>query len=134
MVEDAIASALSILLILLAGRSLLAVFNNNPEVIDTGYTRLVIIFIAYIFSMLYEVMSGYLRGFGISLTLAIITTVCVCGVRILWIHLVFPLHRNFQTIMTAFPISLALTAICIFIAMMIYRPSRKLAVRSTTGE
>lgn len=134
LIEDAIASALSILLILLAGRSLLAVFNNNPEVIDTGYTRLVIIFIAYIFSMLYEVMSGYLRGFGISLTLAIITTVCVCGVRILWIHLVFPLHRNFQTIMTAFPISLALTAICIFIAMMIYRPSRKLAVRSTTGE
>lgn len=127
LVEDAIASALSIVLILFAGRFLLSIFNNDPEVIELGYTRLVIIFIAYIFSMMYEVMSGYLRGFGISVVPAVITTVGVCVVRIIWINVVFPMNRTFQTIMTAFPVILALTAVGIFIALMIYRPSRRFA-------
>lgn len=127
LVEDAIASALSIVLILFAGRFLLSIFNNDPEVIELGYTRLVIIFIAYIFSMMYEVMSGYLRGFGISVVPAVITTVGVCVVRIIWINVVFPMNRTFQTIMTAFPVSLALTAVGIFIALIIYRPSRRFA-------
>lgn len=127
LVEDAIASALSIVLILFAGRFLLSIFNNDPEVIKLGYTRLVIIFIAYIFSMMYEVMSGYLRGFGISVVPAVITTVGVCVVRIIWINVVFPMNRTFQTIMTAFPVSLALTAVGIFITLIIYRPSRRFA-------
>ena len=62
LIEDAIASGTAILIVLITGKFLLSIFNNNPEVIEIGYTRLVIIFIAYIFSMLYEVMSGYLRG------------------------------------------------------------------------
>lgn len=127
LVEDVIASALSIVLILFAGRFLLSIFNNDPEVIELGYTRLVIIFIAYIFSMMYEVMSGYLRGFGISVVPAVITTVGVCVVRIIWINVVFPMNRTFQTIMTTFPVSLALTAVGIFIALIIYRPSRRFA-------
>ena len=64
LIEDAIASGTAIFIVLITGKFLLSIFNNNPEVIEIGYTRLVIIFIAYIFSMLYEVMSGYLRGFG----------------------------------------------------------------------
>ena len=77
--------------------------------------------------MMYEVMSGYLRGFGISVVPAVITTVGVCVVRIIWINVVFPMNRTFQTIMTAFPVSLALTAVGIFIALIIYRPSRRFA-------
>ena len=64
LIEDAIATASAIILVLLAGRYMLAVFNSDPEVIDIGYTRLKMVFFAYIFSMLYDVMSGYLRGFG----------------------------------------------------------------------
>ena len=45
---------------------------------------------AYTFSMLYEVMSGYLRGFGISLVPALLTVIGVVGVRITWIAFVFP--------------------------------------------
>ena len=89
LIEDAIASAIAIGLILLTGKYLLAIFNHNPEVIQIGYTRLVIIFSAYTFSMLYEVLSGYLRGFGISLVPAILTTIGVCGTRIAWIYTVF---------------------------------------------
>ena len=50
LIEDAIASGTAILIVLITGKFLLSIFNNNPEVIEIGYTRLVIIFIAYIFS------------------------------------------------------------------------------------
>lgn len=127
LIEDAIASGTAILIVLITGKFLLSIFNNNPEVIEIGYTRLVIIFIAYIFSMLYEVMSGYLRGFGFSLVPAILATVGVCVLRIIWINTVFPANRTFVTIMTAYPVSLATTAVLIFIALIIYRPSKRFA-------
>lgn len=127
LIEDAIASGTAILIVLITGKFLLSIFNNNPKVIEIGYSRLVIIFIAYIFSMLYEVMSGYLRGFGFSLVPAILTTVGVCVLRIIWINTVFPANRTFVTIMTAYPVSLATTAVLIFIALIIYRPSKRFA-------
>lgn len=127
LIEDAIASGTAILIVLITGKFLLSIFNNDPEVIEIGYTRLVIIFIAYIFSMLYEVMSGYLRGFGFSLVPAILTTVGVCVLRIVWINTVFPANRTFVTIMTAYPVSLSTTAVLIFIALIIYRPSKRFA-------
>ena len=127
LVEDLIASATAIALVLLAGKQLLSVFNNDPEVISIGYTRLIFVFSAYTFSMLYEVMSGYLRGFGISLVPAILTTIGVCGVRIGWIHFVFPQNQTFQTILTAYPVSLSATALLMLIALLCYRPSHRFA-------
>ncbi|HCR74545.1 MAG TPA: MATE family efflux transporter [Ruminococcus sp.] len=124
-IEDAIASALAIILVLLTGRFLLSIFDSNPEVIETGYIRLKLIFTAYIFSMLYEVMSGYLRGFGFSLVTALLTTIGVCGTRLIWIYAVFPKNRTFSTIMTAYPVSLSITALLILIALLIYRPSKR---------
>lgn len=125
LIEDAIASGTAILIVLVTGKLLLSIFNNSPEVIEIGYTRLIMIFIAYIFSMLYEVMSGYLRGFGFSLVPAILTTLGVCVLRIIWINTVFPANPTFVTIMTAYPVSLSTTAVLIFIALIIYRPSKR---------
>lgn len=125
LIEDAIASAAAIGLVLVSGKFLLSIFNNDPEVIRIGYTRLVIIFTAYIFSMLYEIMSGYLRGFGISLVPALLTTAGVCGIRIAWIYTIFRHSRTFKTIMTVYPVSLSVTALLIGIALLIYHPARR---------
>ena len=127
LLEDFLASAAAIVIVLLSGKFLLSIFNSDPEVISIGYTRLVIVFSAYTFSMLYEVMSGYMRGFGISLAPAILTTLGVCGVRIAWIKFVFPVSRSFRTIMLAYPVSLSTTALLIFIALMACRPSKRFA-------
>lgn len=89
---------------------------------------LLIVFAAYTFSMLYENMSGYLRGFGISLAPAVLTIVGVCGVRLIWIATAFPAHRTFETIMLAYPISLSVTALLILIALFWYRPSKKIVL------
>lgn len=126
LIEDLIASAITIVTVLFAGKFLLSLFNNDSEVIRIGYVRLLIIFSAYIFSMLYEVMSGYLRGFGISLVPAILTMLGVCVIRIIWIQTVFPKSPTFETIMTVYPISLATTAVLIFLAVLAYHPVHKI--------
>lgn len=126
MIEDAIASALAIGIIIVSCKFLLSLFNNNPQVIQIGYTRLIMVFTAYIFSMLCEVMSGYLRGFGISLVPTILTCICICGTRVLWIEIVFKSYQSFTTIMCAYPLSLSLTSVAILCALMYYRPSKKM--------
>ena len=132
--EGIIALGAAITLILFFGHSLLAIFNNDPEVVATGYIRLMTILIAHIFSLLYEVMSGYLRGFGISLIPAVLTIIGVCGIRITWIQFVFPQSPTFQTIMNVYPISLASTALMLFFAVLYYRPSRKYAKLKDDGK
>ena len=131
--EDALASATVIILVILSGRLLLSIFSSDPQVIEIGYTRLLIILSAYTFSMLYENMSGYLRGFGDSLIPAVLTVIGVCAVRITWIYTVFQAYRTFTSILIAYPVSLSATALLIFTALMIYRPSRRYAAANETG-
>lgn len=123
--EGFIALGGAILLILFFGKPLLAIFNSEPEVVETGYIRLSILMVSHVFSLLYEVMSGYMRGFGISFVPALLTTAGVCGVRIGWIQLVFPKSPTFRTIMIGYPVSLAVTAVLILVALLCYRPAYK---------
>ena len=125
--EGVIIVAAAVTVLLFFGKSLLAVFNSDPEVVETCYIRLMMVMLSHLFSLLYEVMSGYLRGFGISLAPALLTILGVCGIRIAWIRFVFPYRRTFQTIMMAYPISLSTTMLLIFIALLVYHPSRRFA-------
>lgn len=131
MAEGLVTLAAAIALILSFGKPLLSIFNNDPEVVATGYIRLMMVTLSHTFSLLYEVMSGYLRGFGISLTPAILTMVGVCGIRIAWIQFVFPMSRTFRTIMTVYPVSLCTTMLLFLAAVLIYRPSRRFAAAET---
>ena len=124
-IEGIIITGTTMLIMLLTGKYFIGLFNNDPEVIEIGFTRLKIVYTSYIFSLLYEVMSSYMRGYGISLVPAILTMLGVCGIRIAWIYTVFPVSRTFTTIMTVYPVSLAATAVLIFIALIIYRPSKR---------
>lgn len=125
MLEGLAALVAAIAILLFFGKPLLSIFNNDPEVVETGYIRLMYVMFSHIFNLLYNVMSGYLRGFSISLAPAILTMLGVCGVRIAWIHYVFPLSPTFKTIMIAYPVSLGITALMIFAALLYCRPSKR---------
>lgn len=125
--EGLAALAAAIAVILPLGRPLLSIFNSDPQVVEVGCIRLVMLMTAHMFSLCYEVLSGYLRGFGISLLPAVLTMAGVCGIRLSWIHWVFPRNPTFRTIMTAFPISLAATALLMLLAVLYCRPSRRFA-------
>ena len=67
--------------------------------------------------MTYEMIAGYLRGFGISMVPAVLTMLGVCGVRIVWVYTAFAANRTFDTLLLAYPLSLAVTA-----ALLLIRP------------
>lgn len=124
LVEGLTTAVLLIAFVILAGRWLVSLFNGNPAVIDYGYLRLCYIVPSYVFSMVYEVLSGYMRGFGISLAPAIVTTVVIVGLRLWWVFAIFPGSRTFATVMAIYPISLGANAACLLGLLLALRPSR----------
>ena len=127
--QCAAAMAISCSLILIFSRTLLAIFNRDSGVIEIGLIRLKFLFTGYIFSFAQEVLSGYLRGWGASLVPALCAMAGICGVRLAWIFTVFQKSRTFITIMTVYPISLAITAIAILLVTLIMRPSKRYSIK-----
>ena len=127
LLEDVICTGFCMLIVFLFGDRLIALINDDSEVIRLGYIRASIVFCAYIFSLLYDVMSGYLRGFGISFLPSLLTILGVCGVRFLWVAFVFPVYHDFRTLMYVYPVSMGVTAVLIFVALMWCRPSKRFA-------
>ena len=75
--------------------------------------------------MTYEMIAGYLRGFGISMVPAVLTMLGVCGVRIVWVYTAFAANRTFDTLLLAYPLSLAVTA-ALMIALTLFIDKTKL--------
>lgn len=131
--ECILSLGLCVSLILVFGRQILSLFTRDTAVIETGYIRLVLILFSYAFSLLYDGTAGYLRGFGISFTPALLTTLGVCGVRIFWVYAVFPANPTFMTIMAVYPVSLSVTAVLMLCAMLCLRPARRAEQRVLAG-
>lgn len=53
----------------------------------------------------------------------------ICVVRIVWVKFVFSQSPTFVTILTAYPVSLSLTAALMLAALLCYRPTKKLYKR-----
>ena len=75
-------------------------------------------------------MSGCLQGYGYTFVPAVISIFGVCGIRILWVNTVFANVQTFHSVMMVYPISLAATALMIFIALIYYKPSRRFAPKT----
>ena len=132
LIEDAIITVVMIVLVVWQGRTILALFSSDAEVLDIAYVRVCTLFPAYVFSMAYENMSGYLRGFGISALPSALTAIGVCGTRFFWALVVFPAHPTFATVMLAYPISFGTTALLIAGALAYCRPAQQ-AIRLNTA-
>lgn len=125
LLEGIIIEGLMVSMLLLCGKNMIAIFTSNPELIEIGYIRVLFITTAHLFSLFYDVMSGYMRGFGISLSPALVTMVVICGIRIFWIYVIFAQLHTFTSIMAVYPVSLGVNAVAIFILLLIKRPARK---------
>ena len=125
MLEGIVIEGLMVLTLILFGKQLIAIFNPDPELVEIGYVRIVLITTAHLFSLFYDVMSGYMRGYGISLTPAIVTMISVCGIRIFWIYTFFQQYHTFESIMTVYPVSLGTTSVLMFILLLIWHPAKR---------
>lgn len=121
LVESWIVGGTVSFLIIIFGKQLLRLFNSDPNVIAFGYQRLFWILSFEVINGTIDIISGAMRGYGESLTPALIALVCICGVRIVYIFTYFASHRSFTALMLAYPISWIITVIVISAAYLIMR-------------
>ena len=110
--------------ILAFGRGLLTLFTTDAEVIEIGYVRLIYIFCTYPFTLFNEMLSGHLRGFGMSALPAAISVLGICVFRVFWVFAIFPLRPSFGMILIVYPISLSLTAATLWLIYFAYARRR----------
>ncbi len=114
---------------ILFGRQMLDFYlGGNENVIEHAVLRLTMLAATYFLCGYMEVFTGVMRGIGSSIVPMIITVVGVCGLRLVWIYLVFPIpyFHNLQWLFASYPISWALTlAIQIVAYLVIMRRTRE---------
>ena len=106
--------------ILIFSETLLKFFNSDPDVVELGKLRLWYIVSPQFIHVIMEIISGSLRGYGISMAPAMLTLIGVCGVRITWLYTIFLQYPTYETLMTVYPVSWLVTTIFLCIAYRFY--------------
>jgi hypothetical protein len=55
---------------------------------------------------------------------AMTALVSVCGVRILWVFTIFRHHPDFPMLMTVYPVSLGINALCLGVSSLVFARKR----------
>ena len=112
------------LLILLFGRPLLGLYNQEPEVIAKGMIRMGIIMPTYFLCGLMDVMVGQLRGVGYSIMPTIVSLTGACLLRIIWILTVFAQNHDLTVLYMSYPVSWFVTFVIHFLCYMLIARKR----------
>ena len=112
------------LLILLFGRPLLGLYNQEPEVIAKGMIRMEIIMPTYFLCGLMDVMVGQLRGVGYSIMPMIVSLTGACLLRIVWILTVFAQNHDLTVLYMSYPVSWFVTFVIHFLCYMLVARKR----------
>ena len=83
---------------------------GEPEVVAQAVTRMWYICCPYFLCGIMDVMVGVLRGLGYSIVPMISSLVGVCGLRVLWVMLIFPLHRTPESLFLSYPVTWIITS------------------------
>ena len=114
------------MLIYLFSGSLIKLYSSDPDVIALASARLAIMCISYFICGIMDVTVGTLRGMGYSLVPMITSVIGVCGLRVLWVLLIFSQNRDIGLLYASYPISWIVTGCMLFICFInIYKKKFK---------
>ncbi|MGM9551591.1 MAG: MATE family efflux transporter [Clostridia bacterium] len=116
-----------ITVIMLSREMLVYIFTDERVVAQIAIVRMMYILPFIMINSASDILSGSMRGVGHSMVPALITIAGVCGVRLIWIYTVFAKFKTFETLMSIYPVSWAITAVGIIIAYFVIR--KKVLVR-----
>jgi len=85
--------------------SLAGIFTQDNAVIRIAAFRIAILATFEVLNMMIEVISGALRGWGHSFLPAFLCLFFVCGVRMVWLFVIFPMDRTYEWLMSVYPAS-----------------------------
>ncbi len=87
---------------------------DGSTALDAAHLRYSIVVIPHFICAFMDVSSGTLRGMGRSISSTVISLLCACLFRIVWIATVFKYFITLECIYITYPISWALTAVITF--------------------
>lgn len=99
---------------------LIAIFKNDPEVIEIGKIKLVYIAISYFLCGIMETLTAMLTSMGYAGLSTVVSLAGVCGLRIVWVYTVFQSIHTLQTLYLSYPISWSVTALILYIATLYF--------------
>ena len=98
------------LLMLLFRRAILGIYSADTGVIESGaYIMSIIVPFEAVF-MPVEIFAGTFRGVGDSVKPTVITCLCVCVVRVVWLMTAVKLHHTLFMLCVCYPMTWILTA------------------------
>lgn len=106
-----------------AGPQLLAIYTDNPAVIEAGMVRFSYIALPYVLCGIMEVIVGSMRGLGYVVAPMIVSLLGACALRLIWIGTIFQVEQ-FHTIgmlYLIYPISWVITTVAHIITFIIIR-------------
>lgn len=87
------------ILVTVFSRQLLSIYiTDSPEAIDYGVRRMIITGLPYFVGGIMEVLTAYLRGLGYSSVSTFNSFIGVCGFRIFWVFVIFPIYRSYEVL------------------------------------
>ena len=115
------------LVMLMLGRPLLTLYNDDAEVIRYGLLRMSFILPTYFTCGCMDVMVGQLRGIGYSIMPMIVSLTGACLFRVVWIYTAFAASPTLNTLYISYPISWVLT-FAVHLACYLYVSRHKLRI------
>jgi putative MATE family efflux protein len=125
MFQAVLATIISSGLVMVFQVPLLKVFNADETILSYGYIRLLYICLPCFIQTILEILAGAMRGYGNSISPAIISLVGICGTRILYVLTIFPKSPTLETLVQVFPISWLVTVLFMAIAYNRYMKTLK---------
>ena len=108
----------------LAAGYLARLFTEDPAVKAYIFTRMHCVLLVQFIAATYEVAGSALRGYGFSMTPALLTVFGTCFLRIVWIMTVHARFHSFPVLMAVYPFTWIVTGILVVTAY--YRISGRL--------
>ena len=108
---------------------------NRAEILGLTSAVLALILNVYFVCGLMDVMAGALKGLGYSLSPMIVSILCICGTRIVWRYVAFPLDafNSIDGIYLSYPISWSLAFICYLVLYIIAKHKIKKKLNITAA-
>lgn len=104
------------------GRPLLGIFSTEAAVIDAGMIRLKWICLPYCLCGLMDVGCGIVRGLGRSWMPMIVSTIGVCGLRIVWLRTIFLRFHTLDVLYLSYAVTWIITGLTHMLCiLLVYR-------------
>ena len=98
--------------------SLITMFTTDATVSDFAFQRMKYVLLLQFLICLYEISGSALRGYGYSMTPALLTVIGTCVIRIIWVNTVSVKFHTFFALMAVYPFTWIVTGSMVLAAYL----------------